>query len=159
MCLLCPLLLIFNCFMKFRPGIGVQNTFIRIGSPAQFSSASRIFSHAEPRRARREEDWIFSACSACSAAPREPLYSPSSNISFLHRCRGFSFASRIFSHAEPRRARREEDWIFSACSAAPREPLYSPSSLHVWDRLKANAPFPRNGHTCFLRIGKATENR
>jgi hypothetical protein len=29
----------------------------------------------------------------------------------------------IFSHAEPRRARREEDWIFSACSAAPREPL------------------------------------
>jgi hypothetical protein len=28
----------------------------------------------------------------------------------------------IFSHAEVRRARREEDWIFSACSAAPREP-------------------------------------
>ena len=50
------------------------------------------------------------------------------------RCRstryetGPSFASRIFSHAEARRARREEDWIFSACSAAPREPLYSPSS-------------------------------
>ena len=30
--------------------------------------------------------------------------------------------SGIFSHAEARRARREEDWIFSACSAAPREP-------------------------------------
>jgi hypothetical protein len=29
-------------------------------------------------------------------------------------CRGFSFASRIFSHAEARRARREKDWIFSA---------------------------------------------
>ena len=41
---------------------------------------------------------------------------------------GSSSASRIFSHAEARRARREEDWIFSACSAAPREPLYSPSS-------------------------------
>ena len=50
------------------------------------------------------------------------------------RCRstryetGPSFASRIFSHAEARRARREDDWIFSASSAAPREPLYSPSS-------------------------------
>jgi hypothetical protein len=51
-----------------------------------------------------------------------------SNISFLHRRRGFLSVSRIFSHAEARRARREEDWIFSASSASPREPLYSPSS-------------------------------
>jgi hypothetical protein len=56
--------------VKFRPGNGVRNTFVRIGSPAQFSFASRIFSHAEARRARREENWIFSAC---SASPREPL--------------------------------------------------------------------------------------
>ena len=28
----------------------------------------------------------------------------------------------IFSHAEARRARSKEDWIFSASSAAPREP-------------------------------------
>jgi hypothetical protein len=127
---------------------------LRVNRCRGFSSASRIFSHAEARRARREEDWIFSA----SPRLRVNLYSPSSNISFLHRCRGFwsaqaaffltrsrgerggrkigfspraprlrvnryrgfSFASRIFSHAEARRARRKEDWIFSA---PPREPL------------------------------------
>jgi hypothetical protein len=121
---------------------------LRVNRCRGFSSASRIFSHAEARRARREEDWIFSA----SPRLRVNLYSPSSNISFLHRCRGFwsaqaaffltrsrgerggrkigfspraprlrvnryrgfSFASRIFSHAEARRARRKEDWIFSA---------------------------------------------
>ena len=83
------------------------------------SSASRIFSHAEARRARREEDWIFSAAPRLRVNLGIPLLH---NISFLHRCRGFLSASRIFSHAEARRARREEDWILSACSAAPREP-------------------------------------
>ena len=83
------------------------------------------FSHAEARRARREEDWIFSAAPRLRVNLGIPLLH---NISFLHRCRGFLSDSRIFSHAEARRARREEDWIFSACSAAPREPLYSPSS-------------------------------
>ena len=56
------------------------------------------------------------------------------------RCRstryetGPSFASQIFSHAEARRARREEDWIFSA-SPRLRVNLYSPSSK--WGKLKA----------------------
>ena len=115
------------------------------------SSASRIFSHAEARRARREEDWIFSAC---SAAPREPLpracllkrrsvrrsvrrsaARPGSATPATGAALPTGWAARhssgrrlIFSHAKARRARREEDWIFSACSAAPREPLYSPSS-------------------------------
>jgi hypothetical protein len=34
--------------------------------------------------------------------------------SFLYCRRGFSSGSRIFSHAEARRARRKEDWVFSA---------------------------------------------
>jgi hypothetical protein len=49
-------------------------------------------------------------------------FSPRAPRLRVNLCRGFSFASRIFSHAETRRARREEDWILSACSAAPREP-------------------------------------
>jgi hypothetical protein len=99
---------------------------------ADVSSASRIFSHAEARRARREEDWIFSAC---AAAPREPLYSPSSkwgklkveirkalgaltsssaDANALNRIR---FPAKKFVRRDvrrARRARREEDWIFSA---------------------------------------------
>ena len=51
-----------------------------------------------------------------------------SNISFFSPSPRVLVCQSDFFHAEARRARRAEDWIFSASSASPREPLYSPSS-------------------------------
>ena len=112
----------------------------------------QIFSHAEARRARREKDWIFSACSAPSREPRVCLLErrserrsaprPGSAPRGYRRRRNLALrplapafpvpatttAPTDFFSREGAEARREEDWIFSACSAPPREPLYSPSS-------------------------------
>ena len=61
---------------------------------------------------------------------------------------------QIFSHAEARRARREEDWIFSACSAAPREPR-----VCLLKRRSERRSAPRPGSATPATVDSDTQRR